>query len=90
MHSVHPCTSPSGRLRRADRQSCRSVEPAGALIPLFGVSPNFGATSKTGSPIPRSQACYSCHDEHAGKTDTVFTQFYPTLKEAHARIAATP
>ena len=50
----------------------------------------FGATSKTGSPIPRSQACYSCHDEHAGKTDTVFTQFYPTLKEAHARIAATP
>lgn len=50
----------------------------------------FGASSKTGSPIPRSQACYSCHDEHAGKTDTVFMQFYPTLKEARARTEAKP
>ena len=50
----------------------------------------FGAASKTGNPIPRSQACYSCHDEHAGKTDTVFMQFYPTLKEAHARVATPP
>ena len=32
------------------------------------------------TPIPRSQACYSCHDEHAGKTDTVFMQYYPTLE----------
>lgn len=50
----------------------------------------FGASSKTGNPIPRSQACYSCHEEHAGKTDTVFMQFYPTLQEAHARMEAKP
>ena len=43
---------------------------------------SFGAASKTGNPIARSQACYSCHDEHAGTTDTVFMQFYPSLKEA--------
>lgn len=48
----------------------------------------FGATSKTGNPIPRSQACYSCHDEHAGTTDTVFMQYYPALKEARDRAAA--
>ena len=41
-------------------------------------------------PIPRSQACYSCHDEHAGKTDTVFMQFYPTLQEARGRTEAKP
>ncbi len=46
---------------------------------------NFGADSRTGNPIPRSQACYSCHEDHAGKTDTVFMQFYPTLNEAHTR-----
>lgn len=50
----------------------------------------FGASSKTGNPIPRSQVCYSCHEEHAGKTDTVFMQFYPTLQEAHARMEAKP
>lgn len=50
----------------------------------------FGPSSKTGSPIPRSQACYSCHDEHAGKTDTVFLQFYPTLQEARGRTEAKP
>ncbi|HPI47509.1 MAG TPA: cytochrome P460 family protein [Hyphomonadaceae bacterium] len=50
----------------------------------------FGASSKTGNAIPRSQACYSCHDEHAGKTDTVFLQYYPALKEAHARIVSAP
>lgn len=49
----------------------------------------YGAGAATGSPIPRSQACYSCHDEHAGKTETVFMQYYPTLSEAHTR-AATP
>jgi len=48
----------------------------------------FGATSTVGNAIPRSQACYSCHDQHAGTTETVFTQFYPTLTEAHARAAA--
>lgn len=49
----------------------------------------FGASVKVGSPIPRSQACYSCHEQNAGKSDTVFLQYYPTLREAHAR-AATP
>jgi len=48
---------------------------------------NFGADAKTGNPVPRSQACYSCHEDHAGKTDTVFMQFYPTLSEAHTRAA---
>jgi hypothetical protein len=47
----------------------------------------FGAGAKTGNPIPRSQACYSCHDEHAGKTDTVFMQFYPSLAEAQEAAA---
>lgn len=49
----------------------------------------YGATSKVGSAIPRSQACYACHDDHAGTTDTVFMQFYPTLKEARARAQAS-
>jgi hypothetical protein len=42
----------------------------------------YGAASKTGNAIPRTQACYSCHDEHAGTTDTVFMQFYPSLQES--------
>lgn len=46
---------------------------------------NYGA--KVGSPIARSQACYSCHQDNAPE-DTVFTQFYPTLKEARERYAA--
>jgi hypothetical protein len=50
----------------------------------------FGPTATVGAAIPRSQACYSCHDQHAGTTDTVFMQFYPTLKEAHARAQASP
>lgn len=52
----------------------------------------YAAGAKTGNPIPRSQACYSCHDQHAGATDTVFTQFYPSLKEARevAAKATTP
>lgn len=49
----------------------------------------YSAGSKTGAAIPRSQACYACHQEHAGTTDTVFMQFYPTLKEAHARAQAS-
>lgn len=48
---------------------------------------NIGA--KVGGAIPRSQACYSCHDAHAGATDTVFMQYYPTLKEARARAQAS-
>ena len=47
----------------------------------------FGNASKTGNPIARSQACYACHEEHAGKTDTVFMQYYPSLNEAHAAAA---
>lgn len=47
----------------------------------------YGNASTTGNPIARTQACYSCHDEHA-KDDTVFTQFYPSLTESHARAAA--
>lgn len=50
----------------------------------------YSAASKTGNPIPRSQACYSCHDQHAGTTDTVFTQFYPSMKEAHELAATKP
>jgi hypothetical protein len=47
----------------------------------------YGGAQQVGSAIPRSQACYSCHDEHAGATDTVFMQFYPTLQEARTRAA---
>jgi hypothetical protein len=47
----------------------------------------FAAGAKTGTPLPRSQACYSCHEEHAGKTDTVFMQFYPALSEAREAAA---
>jgi hypothetical protein len=33
--------------------------------------------------VARTQACYSCHQEHA-PDDTTFTQFYPALTEARA------
>lgn len=48
----------------------------------------YGPGAKVGAAIPRSQACYACHQEHAGTTDTVFMQFYPTLKEARERAVA--
>lgn len=32
----------------------------------------------TGTLLPRSEDCYSCHSEH-GAVDTTFVQFYPTL-----------
>lgn len=32
----------------------------------------------TGTLVPKSQDCYSCHSEH-GAVDTTFVQFYPTL-----------
>ncbi|MEP7209937.1 MAG: cytochrome P460 family protein [Alphaproteobacteria bacterium] len=41
----------------------------------------------TGSAIARDKTCYSCHQDHA-KDDTVFTQFYPALVEARAKVAA--
>jgi hypothetical protein len=43
----------------------------------------YGAGAKTGNPVPRTQACYTCHDEHAAD-DTTFTQFYPALTDARA------
>jgi hypothetical protein len=46
----------------------------------------FSGEAKTGNPIARSQACYACHEQHA-KDDTVFTQYYPSLMEAHDRAA---
>ncbi len=39
-----------------------------------------------GSAIPRSAACYSCHEVH-GAQDTTFTQFYPAFTEARAKQA---
>jgi hypothetical protein len=47
---------------------------------------NFSADGKTGTPIARTQACYSCHQDHA-KDDTTFTQFYPSQQEARERAA---
>jgi hypothetical protein len=44
----------------------------------------YSAGAKTGAAIPRSQACYSCHQEHAS-VDTTFMQYYPALKEARER-----
>ncbi len=44
----------------------------------------YGAGAKSGPAIARSQACYSCHEEHAA-VDTTFMQYYPTLKEARER-----
>lgn len=44
----------------------------------------YGAGAKTGNAIPRSQACYSCHEQHA-TVDTTFMQYYPALKEARER-----
>lgn len=34
--------------------------------------------SDTGTLVPKSQDCYSCHSDH-GAVDTTFVQFYPTL-----------
>jgi hypothetical protein len=42
---------------------------------------SYGEDSISGRPLPRSDACYSCHQEHA-KDDTVFSQFYPSMTEA--------
>jgi hypothetical protein len=49
---------------------------------FYGYPP--GATA--GRPVAREANCYSCHQEHA-KDDTVFTQFYPVMTEAHAKAA---
>jgi len=44
----------------------------------------YGNGAKTGNPIARTQACYSCHEQNA-KDDTTFTQFYPSMTEARDR-----
>ena len=38
----------------------------------------FRRSASTGTLIPSSAACYSCHQQH-GAVDTTFVQFYPTL-----------
>ena len=48
---------------------------------------SFGEESTTARPFPRSENCYSCHQEHA-KDDTVFSQFYPSMTDARDRIRA--
>lgn len=40
----------------------------------------FGQAAKSVAAIPRTAACYSCHQQH-GAVDTTFVQFYPTLLE---------
>jgi hypothetical protein len=44
---------------------------------------NFGAGERarqTASPLPRTFACYDCHERHTA-VDNTFVQFYPTLLE---------
>ncbi len=38
----------------------------------------FGRDGGPAAMIPKTAACYSCHQDHA-QTDTTFTQYYPTL-----------
>jgi hypothetical protein len=40
----------------------------------------FPKGAKEGSLIPKTQNCYSCHEQN-GAVDTTFVQFYPTLIE---------
>jgi hypothetical protein len=40
----------------------------------------FAKGAKEGSLIPKTQNCYSCHEQN-GEVDTTFVQFYPTLIE---------
>lgn len=46
----------------------------------------FGASAKEGSPLPRGNACVSCHIKH-GAHDGTFAQFYPTLRPFIAKDA---
>lgn len=39
---------------------------------------SFDPAKATGTPLPRTAACYSCHAQH-GAVDNTFVQFYPTL-----------
>ena len=38
----------------------------------------FGRDGGPAAMIAKTASCYSCHQDHA-QTDTVFTQYYPTL-----------
>ncbi len=40
----------------------------------------FENGAREGKLFPKSEVCYSCHEEHAA-TDNTFVQFYPTLIE---------
>ena len=40
----------------------------------------FNGAAETGSAIPASASCYTCHAQH-GAVDNTFVQFYPTLLE---------
>jgi hypothetical protein len=62
-------------------------EKAGPGAWTFYGYPTSGG--ELGTALPRSQACYSCHADHAA-TDTVFTQYYPTMMEARAAAAKAP
>ena len=42
---------------------------------LLRLEPN----AKTAEALPKSNGCWSCHDQHAAVEHT-FVQFYPTLK----------
>jgi len=40
----------------------------------------FNAAHAPAQALPKSAACFACHEQHGAK-DTTFTQFYPTLAE---------
>jgi Cytochrome P460 len=42
---------------------------------------SFAKGAKEGTLIPKTENCYSCHDQN-GAVDSTFVQFYPTLIEA--------
>jgi hypothetical protein len=46
----------------------------------------FGASATEGTPVPRGNACVSCHIKH-GAFDGTFAQFYPTLRPFVAKDA---
>jgi hypothetical protein len=46
----------------------------------------FNTSGEPAAEIPHSQACYSCHEQHAA-ADTTFVQFYPTLLPAATKLA---
>ena len=49
----------------------------------------FADTASVGAKLPPTASCYSCHATEAAH-DNVFTQFYPSIRERLAQVAATP